>query len=75
MSGWVSQRQVRNRAHGMVRVDDRHFWESDEEIGIFISALIGSGYTVDRSDAISVTLRSPATDDGSYSFVHCWREG
>ncbi len=76
MSRWVSQRQQRNPSHVVIRVDDRHTWESDEEIGIFIGTLIGShGYTVDRSDSISVTLRSPATDDGYYSFIHCWREG
>jgi len=76
MSRWVSQQQLRSGSHDLIHVFGRRTWENDEEIGILVSKLIGLGYTVDRSDSISVTLRGPQDGTtGQYSFVHCWKEG
>lgn len=39
-----------------------------------ISRLLAAGCTLERSDAISVTLRSPTVKD-EYRYIHFFREG
>ena len=73
MGKWKAQAQQRDAGHVTKQVE-MPFDLSEEQIEDMIGTHLRAGWTLERTDSISFTMRSPTDANGDYFFFHYWRK-